>query len=64
MRRKRTTEPVFLPNDKPQKSDDTLDRWQYKIFKIVLFIIGLYFMWQFLNAHVPVGKAVSKLFGG
>lgn len=65
MRDKRTIHPdaTFSPNQAPQKTEHLLDRWQYKIFKFVLFIIAVYFMWQFLNAHVPVGKALSRLLG-
>jgi len=56
--------PVYEPDKNQRPREDFLDKWQYRIFKAVLFIIAVYTMWQFLNAHVPVGKALSKLFGG
>ncbi len=50
-------------NSNNQNNQDPLDRWQYRIFRWVLFIIALYFMWKFLNDHVPIGKAIGKLLG-
>ena len=42
---------------------DPLDRWQYRLFKVVLFIIAVWAMWKFLNEHVPVGHAIKSLLG-
>jgi len=42
---------------------DPLDRWQYRLFKIVLFIIAVWAMWRFLNEHVPVAKSICRLLG-
>ena len=50
-------------NSNNQSNQDPLDRWQYRLFKIVLFIIAVWAMWQFLNEHVPIGKAIAHLFG-
>lgn len=46
-----------------QHNQDPFDRWLFLIFKLVLFIIALWALWKFLNEHVPVGKALSRLFG-
>jgi hypothetical protein len=66
MSRKPPQPPSLYSSSKKTENrrEDRLDRWQYRIFKVVLFIIAVYTMWQFLNAHVPVGKALSRLFGG
>jgi hypothetical protein len=49
-------------NPEPGK-EDLLDRWQYRIFKVVLFIIALYAMWEFLNEHVPVKETFKRIVG-
>ena len=40
--------------DSNQPNQDPLDRWQFRLFKIVLFIIAVWAMLKFLNEHVPV----------
>lgn len=49
-------------NSNNQPNQDPLDRWQYRLFKIVLFIIAVWAMWKFLNEHVPIGNAIEHLF--
>jgi len=46
-----------------QRNQDPLDRWQYRIFRIVLFIIAIWAMWKFLNEHVPIAKDISHILG-
>jgi hypothetical protein len=42
---------------------DFLEVWQYRIFRWILFIIFLYFAYEFLNSHVPISKFVLHFFG-
>jgi hypothetical protein len=44
-----------------QPNEDRLDRWQYRLFKVVLFVIAVWAMWKFLNEHVPVAEALRGL---
>jgi hypothetical protein len=46
--------------DPPHNShkEDSLDRWQYRLFKVVLFLIAVWAMWKFLNEHVPVEEGI------
>ena len=45
------------------KNQDPFDRWLYRLFKIVLFIIAVWAMWRFLNEHVPVEKPICRFLG-
>jgi hypothetical protein len=38
-------------NSNPQ---DPFDKWQFGLFRIVLFIIAVWAMLKFLNEHVPI----------
>jgi hypothetical protein len=40
---------------------DPFDRWLFRIFKVVLFVIALWALWKFLNEHVPVLEAAKWL---
>lgn len=53
------------PNPNPnanQPSQDPLDRWLFRLFKIVLFIIAVWALWKFLNEHVPIGEGIRSFF--
>jgi hypothetical protein len=40
---------------------DALERWQYCIFRYVLFAIFLYMMYELLNHHTHIGDLVIKV---
>lgn len=40
---------------------DALERWQYRIFRYVLFVIFLYMMYELLNHHTHVGDLIIRV---
>lgn len=54
---------AFNPRQNSNNHQDPFDRWQYRLFKFVLFLIGVWGLWKFLNEHVPIGAAISRLLG-
>lgn len=42
------------------ESVDFLDRWQYLIFKTVLFILFLWAAYRLLDTHLHISDLVSK----
>jgi hypothetical protein len=47
----------------PVKQPDFLDRWQYQIFRWVLFIISLWVMFELLDSHIHILRFVSGMVG-
>ncbi len=45
-----------------QPHQDPLDRWQFRLFKVVLFIIAVWAMLKFLNEHVPIVEGIRWFF--
>jgi hypothetical protein len=37
---------------------DVFERWQYRIFRVVLFVIFLSMMYQLLNQHTHIGDLI------
>ena len=45
-----------------QPHQDPLERLQFRLFKVVLFIIAVWAMLKFLNEHVPIVEGIRWVF--
>ena len=55
------SKPNSARSDSNQPHQDRLERWQYRLFKVVLFLIAVWAMLKFLNEHVPILEGMRWL---
>jgi hypothetical protein len=49
-----------MPNNKRK---DTLDEYQYRIFKWVVFISFLHYAYKLLDSEIPITRAIYSILG-
>ena len=52
------SDPDSSRHNSNQPHHDRLDSWLFQLFKIVLFIIGVWVLLKILNEHVPIVEAI------
>jgi hypothetical protein len=44
-----------------ERKPDRLDRLEYKLFRLVVFIISVYLMYELLNKHTHIAERITGL---